>query len=120
MLGGPVDIVQRKLGVPVTDEWDAVTLGALTAYQSSGAGPWPMYPHGHPDPATLYNLGYYDPIEELTAEQRAYVEGRRDKPSTFFRDLGGASAQVPRWAWIAVGVGLIAVGIYTYRAAKKG
>ena len=114
-LGGPVDIVQRKLGVPVSDEWDAVTLGALTAYQASGAGPWPMYPNGHPDVPTLYNLGYYDPADYLTREQRRYIEGG-EKPGTFLRDLGTASGQVPRWAWIAVGVGFVLLGIYAYRS----
>jgi hypothetical protein len=115
---GTIDIVQKKLGVPVTNDWDAVTLGAMTAYQASKVGPLPMLPHGHPDPPTLINLGYYDPVDELPADQRRYVEGG-DKPGTFFRDLGTASNQVPQWAWIVMGIGLIAFGYYTYRQATK-
>jgi hypothetical protein len=76
-----------------------------------------MFPNGHPDPPTLINLGYYDPVEELPAAQRRYVEGG-DRPSTFFRDLGTASNQVPQWGWIALGAGLLLFGYWTYHQSK--
>jgi hypothetical protein len=116
---GSIDVVQKKLGVPGSQHWDPVTLGAMTAYQASKAGVYPMSPHGHPDPPTLVNLGYYDPIAELPEAQRDYVEGG-DKPTTFFRDLGSAANQVPQWAWVALGVSFVAIGVWTYRKAKKG
>lgn len=114
MLGGPVDLVQRRLGVPVSNEWDPVTLGAMAAFQGGRPGGFPMSPHGHPDPATLINLGYYDPIAESSPKQRAYLQGG-EKPGTFGRDLAGAANQVPWWAWIAVGVGLMGLGYASWR-----
>lgn len=116
---GSIDIVQKKLGVPASASWDPITLGAMTAYQASKAGVFPMSAHGHPDPPTLVNLGYYNPIEELPSGQRTYLQ-TGEKPSTFFRDLGSAANQVPQWAWITLGVGFVALGVWTYRKAKKG
>lgn len=119
MLGGPVEDVQRRLGVPPTGEWGAVTMGALAAYQGSGAGPFPMTPHGHPDPATLINLGYYDPLEEMNPRHASYVAGDGERPGTFGRDLATTMSQVPRWGWLVVGAGLLGVGYLSWGVRKK-
>ena len=119
---GSIDVVQRNLGIPVTNEWDAQTMAAVTIYQDSGRGPLATFPTGQPDPATLVNLGYYDPLEDMPARQREYLEGG-ERPGTFLRDLGTASNQVPRWVWIAVGVLFLGMAYYTHRKrekAKKG
>jgi hypothetical protein len=77
-----------------------------------------MYPTGRPDPATLINLGYYDPIEQLTSSQRAYLEGTGEQ-GTFWRDLATASNQVPRWAWVVLGALFVGMGYMAYRNAPK-
>jgi hypothetical protein len=113
-LGTALDVAQRNLGIPVSSHWDAATLGALAPYQASGRGPLKMFAVGHPDPATLINLGYYDPIEELPKDQRDFLDGAA-KPTTFWRDLATASNQVPMWAWIVLGVGLLGLGYVNWK-----
>ncbi len=78
----------------------------------------PMFPHGHPDPATLINAGVYDQKSNWSAAQLAYIEGG-SKPSTFGRDLQGVSNQVPRWIWISAGGVFVALGIMAYRQTVK-
>jgi len=118
MLGGPVETVQQNLGVPVTGAWDAVTMGALAPYQQGADGPLSMFPSGQPDPATLINLGYYDPVEDMPRAQREYLEGGA-RPTTFWRDLATASNQVPQWVWIALGAACVGLGYYTLRKPEK-
>jgi len=118
MLGGPVDAVQKNLGVPVTGAWNEVTMGALTPYQGASHGGLKMWPTGEPDPATLINLGYYDPFDQLPADQREYLAGG-EKPGTFWRDLATASNQIPQLVWIALGVALMGLGYYSYRLRAK-
>jgi hypothetical protein len=77
-----------------------------------------MYPTGQPDPATLINLGQYDPRDYLTRAQRSYLEGGA-RPGTFFRDLGTASNQVPQLVWLLVGSSLLGLGYYVYRKQSK-
>jgi len=111
-----IEDAQRRLGVPVTGRWDAATTGAAAAYQQKPGGAHRMYPHGKVDPPTLVNLGYYDPVDILPRRLQAYAAGRGDRPSMFFRDLRGASNQVPRWAW---GIATVAFGWVAYRAWRK-
>lgn len=115
---GDVSNVQQNLGVPVTGNWDARTSGALAPYQQGSSAPLIMHPTGQPDPATLINLGHYDPRDYLPRAQRTYLEGGA-RPGTFFRDLGTASNQVPQLVWLLVGSGLVALGYYVYRKQSK-
>jgi len=78
----------------------------------------PMFPSGHPDPATLINAGVYDPAASWSAAQASYLQGGK-KPSTFLRDLRGASNQVPSWGWLAVGGVFLLLGYLSYRAEAK-
>jgi len=116
---GPVDTLQRNLGVRVTGEWDATTYGALLAYQQSGRGAYPMSSSGHADPATLANLGYYEPLEAFPGGMREYLAGTGEKPGTFMRDVGTAIDQVPRWAWGAAAVLFGGFAYLAYRGDKK-
>lgn len=116
---GDVDVLQKRLGVPVTNRWDAATRGALAAYQQSkGAGPLQVFPSGHPDPATLINLGYYDPLDHMSHNQVEYLQGG-EYPSSFGRDVAGAFNQVPRWAWLGLGAGFLVMAYVSYRKAYK-
>jgi len=118
MLAGNIDVLQKRLGVPTSKKWDTVTRGALTAYQQSKGAALPMQPSGHPDPATLINLGYYDPLDSLPHAQIAYLEGGA-KPGHFGRDLATVISQVPRWAWFTLGGALVAMAYVSYRGGKK-
>ena len=119
-LSGSVDVVQKKLGVPITNDWDTVTRGALTVYQGAHKlTAFPMSPTGQPDPPTLVNLDYYDPLEQLNPNWAAYVDGKREKPGTFGRDLAGVSNTVPQWAWIATGIVLLGLGYFSWRQSRK-
>jgi len=115
---GKIVAIQEQLGVSPSGKWDGVTRGALVAYQAGGRGPWPMSPHGHPDAPTLMNLGYYDPLAEMPAAHRAYVLESGPKPGTFARDLAGAANQVPQWAWLVAGFGLLGLGIWAWKGKK--
>ncbi len=104
--------VQQRLGVQQSGRWDAATDGGLLAYQQSAKGSYAMDPNGHPDPATLVNLGYYTPGELFTEEWADYLAGGA-KPGHFGRDLRAAIDQVPRWAWGTLAAGF---GIFAYMA----
>jgi hypothetical protein len=114
--------VQRRLGVPASSHWDAMTTGALRAFQSGSHGVFPMQPTGHVDPPTLANLGYYDPLDEMTPASQAYLSGTGEKPGTFWRDLAATTNQVPQWAWLTLGAGMIGLGWWGWHqsAKKKG
>jgi hypothetical protein len=116
-MSGSVNAVQQMLGVPTTSCWDATTLGALAPFQQSGMGALPMHPTGEPDPATLINAGYYNPLDYLSRAQVEYLQGGA-APGTFWRDLGVASNQVPQWVWIGLGVGFVGLGYWTYRSRR--
>ena len=78
----------------------------------------PMFPHGHPDPATLINAGAYNPHDEWSRDELAYIEGGA-APSSFGRDLQGVSNQIPQWVWLTAG-GLFAIlTIWAYRVESK-
>jgi hypothetical protein len=111
--------VQQRLGVPATAHWDGMTLGAIRAYQSGGRGVYPMQATGHPDPATLANLGYYDPLALMDPAQADWVTGKDSKPGTYLRDLAGATNQVPQWAWLATGALLLGLGWWGWHQSKK-
>jgi len=109
-----IQTVQQRLGVQSSGHWDSATDGALLAYQQTGRGTYPMDPTGHPDPATLVNLGYFAPGDILTEEWAGYLTGGA-KPGHFGRDLRAAIDQVPRWAWFTVAG---AFGIFAYMAYR--
>jgi len=113
-LSGNIEAVQRNLGVPSSGTWDALTSGALPSYQQVGRGALPMFPTGQPDPATLINLGYYDPLQDMPMRQRVYLEGG-ERPGTFWRDLGVAGSQVPQWAWLAIGALALGLAYWSHR-----
>lgn len=110
--------VQQKLGVQQSGEWNNATAGAVLAFQQTGKGQFPMTPTGHPDPATLVNLGYYAPTDALTTPWADYLAGG-DKPGHFWRDLRTSIDQVPRWAWGTVAVAFGAFGYMAYRTDRK-
>lgn len=112
-----VATMQKRLGVPPTGHWDAVSRGALLSYQGT-KGTWPMSPSGHPDPPTLANLGQIDPVGSLDSAWHAYVTGTGSKPSSFGRDLAASSNQIPRWAWLTVGALFVGVGFWTWHRSK--
>lgn len=119
MLAGDVNVLQKRLGVPVSNRWDGATRGAIVAFQQrKGGGPLPMMPSGHPDPATLINLGYYDPLDHMSHAQVQYLEGG-EYPSHLGRDFAGALNQVPRWAWLTLGGGMLIMAYVAYRRAYK-
>jgi hypothetical protein len=95
----------------------AADKAALVAFQNRGGG-LPMYPHGHPDPATLINMGKYKPLDHWPESQVAYLAGG-EKPGTFLRDVSGVFNQVPRWAWFTLGgLSLVLSGL-AYRRHRK-
>jgi hypothetical protein len=116
---GSVSDVQGQLGVPNTNEWDAATLAALARFQGQDGGELKMHVTGVADPATLINLGYYDPMDELPRKQAQYLAGDRDQPTTFWRDTATLSNQVPQWIWIVAGVAMTGFGYWVYRRNKK-
>jgi hypothetical protein len=117
-LSGTVSVVQQNLGVPPSGEWDATTMGAIGPFQASGGRPLRMYATGQPDPATLINAGYYDPLEYMPRGWREYVQGG-SAPGTFWRDLGVANSQIPQWAWLTLGVMFMGFGYYIHRKRKR-
>jgi hypothetical protein len=91
----------------------------LVSYQSkSPASAMPMYPHGHPDPATLVSQGLYDPLAQWSSKQSDYLRGG-SAPSTIRRDLQGISNSVPQWAWLSLGGLFLVMGIVAYRRQRK-
>jgi hypothetical protein len=116
---GDVADLQATLGVPQTNEWDQSTLMALSTYQGRNQGELEMHVTGVPDPATLINLGYYDPLDELPRRHAQYLAGTK-KPSTIWRDMATLSNQVPQWIWIVAGAGMVAIGYYVHRKNEKG
>lgn len=115
-----ISIVQRKLGVPVSDSWDPATLGAITVYQAANAGAFPMTPTGHPDPPTLANLGYYDPFSLMKPAWADYLQGERAKqPSAIGRDLAGASNVIPQVGWLALGALFVGLGAVSWYRREK-
>lgn len=91
----------------------------LVAFQTTGQGPHPMIPHGHPDPNTLINMDQYDPVQHWPSSQRDYVQNG-EKPGTFLRDLGTVNNQVPQWAWFVMAGTFSLVAYFAYRRHRKG
>jgi hypothetical protein len=118
-LGGDLPQLQRRLGVSQTDRWDTATLQAIATYQGRSGQPLEMHVTGVPDPATLINLGYYDPVSELPRRQADYLAGNTEPPMTFWRDTATISNQVPQWIWIVAGAGMLGVGYYIYRKNRR-
>lgn len=59
-------------------------------------------------------------VDNLSPRYQAYVLGQEEeRPGTFMRDLSVAMNQVPRWAWIGVGLGLLGLGVYSWRKGRK-
>lgn len=113
-----IALLQQNLGVSVSKQWDDQTRGGLAPYQKSGHGPIPMFVTGLPDPATLVNLGYYDPVPMLSRGQRSYLEGGA-RPTSLWRDLSTASNQTPQLVWIGLGVLFAGLGYYMWRKQAK-
>jgi hypothetical protein len=111
--------VQQRLGVRQSGQWDSATDGAILAFQQTAKGTkYAMDPNGHPDPATLVNLGYYSPADVFTQGWADYLAGG-PKPGHFGRDLRASIDQVPRWAWATVAVGFGIFAYMAYRTDKK-
>ncbi len=59
-------------------------------------------------------------VESLSPRYRAYMLGEaEERPGTFMRDVAGAMNQIPRWAWLVLGVGLVGAGVYSWRKRSK-
>lgn len=114
----PIQVVQQHLGVPATGVWDAVTDGGILAYQRTGKGAYPMSANGHPDPATLANLGYYAPGDIFTKAWADYLGGGA-KPSSYGRDVETSIDQVPRWVWGTLGAAFTVFAVMAYRTDQK-
>jgi hypothetical protein len=111
--------VQQRLGVQQSGHWDSSTDGAILAFQQTAKGvTYAMDPSGHPDPATLVNLGYYAPADIFTDEWTSYLAGG-EKPGHFGRDVRASIDQVPRWAWATLAVGFGIFAYMAYRTDKK-
>ena len=117
-MASAIEHVQTELGVPRTGHWDGATDGALKVYQSTHKGGYAMRATGHPDPATLANLGYFDPKEVFTAGWAGYLDGG-EKPGTFGRDLKTSIDQVPRWAWGTLAAAFTVFAVMAYRTDRK-
>lgn len=96
----------------------AAQKAALVSFQQSSQGSLPMSPHGHPDANTLINQGVYNPMDHWPTSQVEFLT-TGEKPGTFFRDLSGASNQVPRWAWFVTGGVFVLLGGLAYRRHRK-
>ncbi|SRR5260221_9284569 len=114
----PIEHLQQRLGLRQTGTWDGATDGAILAYQGSAKGQYPMSATGHPDPATLANLGYYAPGDIFTSRWAAYLEGG-SKPSTALRDIQTSIDQVPRWVWATAAVSFGVFAYMAYRTDRK-
>jgi len=114
----PTELLQSRLGVPRTGHWNAQTDGAIVGYQQTGKGAYPMRATGHPDPATLANLGYFAPKDVFTSGWAGYLTGG-NKPGTFGRDARAAIDQVPRWAWATVAGAFSIFAYVAYRTDRK-
>ena len=117
-LHGPLEDLRSKLGLPAGSSWEDITPAAMLALQKAG-GVQPMVPSGRFDPSVALNTGYYRLEGVLTSDQAAYVAGSGAKPGTIMRDITASSAQVPRWAWLLIGFGLMGVGGFMYYRARK-
>jgi hypothetical protein len=113
----PIQVVQQRLGVHQSGQWDSTTDGAILAYQHR-TGQYPMDAHGHPDPMTLVNLGYYAPADIFTPPWADYLAGG-SKPGSFVRDIETAIDQVPRWAWITVAASFSLFSYMAWRGDRK-
>lgn len=59
-------------------------------------------------------------VESLSPRYRAHMLGETsERPGTFMRDVAGAMNQLPRWAWLALGLSLVGVGVYSWRKRSK-
>lgn len=105
--------VQTALKVASTDAWNPQTVGALRAFQQGHGIP----PTGLPDPDTLATLGVYDPVAGSPSSFRRHLAGG-PSPGTFFRDIGGAMNQVPRFLWLTLGIGFVGLAYWQYRKAR--
>lgn len=70
------------------------------------------------DPIWAQRQGAYVPAEAFPERWRDYLAGG-DHPGTFFRDVGTASDQVPRWAWGALAVVFGTFSYMSWRGEKK-
>jgi hypothetical protein len=108
-------LVQQHLGVPQTDTWDQPTEQALTLWQ----GQHGVDPSGNPDPITLAMMQVYDPIAGAPRSfQTSLATGK--EPGHFGRDFSTAMNQIPRWAWILVGVGFGGLAYLSWRRRGRG
>jgi hypothetical protein len=119
-LHGPVDDLVSKLGLPAGSGWGAITPAALIVLQRAG-GLYPMMPSGRFDAPTALNAGYYKLEDGFSPAQVAYIKATTPAmpPSSLGRDFATMSAQVPQWAWLALGVGFLGLGGYLYYRARK-
>ena len=103
-------LIQQKLGVSQTGHWNPQTSTALAAFQATLGRP----PTGEPDPLTLAALGIYDPYGGAPGSYRSWVEGGAE-PGSIGRDVSTVTNQIPRWAWIALGVTFGGLAYFSWR-----
>lgn len=76
------------------------------------------YDEGYFQDNTLFGLGATPNITAAPVAFRRFVETGAPM-STWRRDLGSASNQVPRWAWLVLGAGALALAYRGFKNAKS-
>lgn len=108
-------LVQQKVGQSPTDAWSQPLEQALLSYQSQHG----ITPTGNPDPFTLWAMQIYDPV--AGAPSSFQQEVATGKPAGHFgRDLATVTSQVPRWAWITVGLAFAGLSYFAWRRRGRG
>lgn len=106
-------LVQQKLGVAQSDVWNPQTESALVAFQQSRG----IDASGNPDPATLAAMNVYDPVAGAPGSFQRYLAGGAE-PGHFGRDLATVTNQVPRWAWVLLGLTFGGLAYYSWYRRK--
>jgi hypothetical protein len=108
-------LVQQKLGVSETDAWNQQTEAALATWQ----GQHGIDVSGNPDPISLAAMTVYDPV---AGAPRSFHESLATgkEPGTFGRDYATVMNQIPRWAWLALGVSFVGLAYLSWWRRGRG
>lgn len=77
------------------------------------------YDDGYFQDNSLFGLGAAPPnVASAPVAFRRYLDAGAPMPA-WRRDLGAATNQIPRWAWMALAVGALALAYRGFKAAKQ-